>query len=209
MLNGGGNIKQDSSYRLVSDINITTWNNKANSSHTHTWDSITGESKPAICKAKNAAGEYVITQIGDDCSAEGYLCVGEELYVNTHFCIYGKDSERPDSSDINIKIPAKSGTMALTDDLNIKGTWGTDGMMWFPGFNIAGYGYIFIIPMVNKATNISVSGIQIFNGQIWQNTTLLSSDKKANQFIGICENSNISDIEYGRVYLTRATITIS
>lgn len=38
---GGGNIKQDSSYRLVSDINITAWNNKANSNHTHTSSQIT------------------------------------------------------------------------------------------------------------------------------------------------------------------------
>lgn len=39
---GGGNIKQDASYRLVSDSEKNTWNSKADASHTHNIDSITG-----------------------------------------------------------------------------------------------------------------------------------------------------------------------
>lgn len=38
---GGGNIKQDSSYRLVNDIEKTTWNGKAEKDHTHKIDDIT------------------------------------------------------------------------------------------------------------------------------------------------------------------------
>ncbi|HAU84378.1 MAG TPA: hypothetical protein DCW90_02360 [Lachnospiraceae bacterium] len=170
---GGGNIKQDSSYRLVSDINITTWNNKANSNHAHNISQITNLQSTLDGKAASS---------------------------HTHGW---------DSIIGNIKVPDKAGTIALIGDLNMKGTWGTDGMMWFPGFNLVGMGYVIIIPVINKAVNIAVSSIQIFNGQIWQDTTLLDSDIKANQFIGVCENSNISGIEYGRVYLTRALIDIS
>lgn len=38
---GGGNIKQDASYRLVTDSEKSTWNNKAEKSHNHSISEIT------------------------------------------------------------------------------------------------------------------------------------------------------------------------
>lgn len=167
---GGGNIKQDSSYRLVSDINITTWNNKANSNHAHNISQITNLQSTLDGKAASS---------------------------HTHGW---------DSIIGNIKVPDKAGTIALLDDINMVGT--LTGV-WLPGFNIYGMGYVFIIPLVYKSANIAISGVKIFTGSGWHDTSIVSTVKKANQCIVVCENSNIDGLEYGRVYLTQAQIDIS
>lgn len=172
---GGGNIKQDSSYRMVTDINITTWNNKANSSHSHDDRYYTENEVDTKLNAKANSS-------------------------HTHGW---------DSIVGNIAVPSKAGTIALTDDLNTKGTWPAASNTWFPGYNLYGMGYVFIIPVTYAGTNIAVSAVSIFTGSGWHDTKIITSCLMANQYIFVCENSNIDGLEYGKVYLTRATIQIS
>ena len=84
--------------------------------HVHTWDSITGDSKPLINRKQSPSGSW-FTQVSDDLEVEGDLESQGDVYVRTHFRLYGLESEVTGSNDVLIKLPAKSGTIALTSDL--------------------------------------------------------------------------------------------
>lgn len=144
-------IRQDENNRLISDVQITTWNGKADSDHNHddkyvslengghvkssvyvdNYLTVYGTGSFKTAHAETFTAEYLNMGSGNesgkinfnnlegspqltwiDAHVDGDLVYKQYLYLTTEF-----DKDNLPSENPTIKIPAKSGTIALTSDV--------------------------------------------------------------------------------------------
>ena len=101
----GASLKQDASNRLVTDSEKTTWNNKANNSHTHT---------------KSQVGLGNVDNTADSAKSVKYATSAGSANSVPWSGVTGKPSTFPPSSHSHSYVPLSGGTM--TGTLSLKNT---------------------------------------------------------------------------------------